>query len=81
MTVSDALNASRYSNRDFFYATFEHLYGAEGMPYGCKAVMYSNSTLENLTMGAARLYTIIAMSIPLAIALVGTVIIVRRRNR
>ena len=81
MTVSDALNASRYSNRDFFYATFEHLYGAEGMPYGCKSVMYSTSTLENLTMGDAKLYTIIAMSIPLVIAIVGTVIIVRRRNR
>ena len=51
------------------------------MPYGCKPVIYSSSTLENLTMGMARLYTAITLAIPLAIAAVGTVVIVRRRNR
>lgn len=81
IAVSDALVANGYSNKDFFYATFEHFYGAEGMPYGCKPVIYSSSTLENLTMGMARLYTAITLAIPLAIAAVGTVVIVRRRNR
>ncbi len=81
LAVSDALIAKGYSNKDFVYSLFEDFYGVEGMPYGCKPVVYSSSTLENLTLGTARLYTVIAMLIPASIAACGAVIIVRRRNR
>ena len=81
LAVSDSLVTNGYSNKDFIYSIFDEFYGAENMPYGCNFVVYSSQTLENLTMGAARLYTILVMAIPAAIAIVGAVVIVRRKNR
>ena len=81
LAVSDSLITNGYSNKDFIYSIFDVFYGAENMPYGCNSVVYSSQTLENLTMGTARLYTILVMAIPAAIAIVGAVIIVRRKNR
>ena len=79
--ASDALTATNYSNKDFLYSLFEDFYGAEGMPYGCKPVFYDSQILENLTMGTARVYTAVIMLIPVAIAVVGAVVIIRRKNR
>ena len=79
--VSDSLTASKYSNKDFLYALFENFYGAEGMPYGCKPIFYDSQILENLTMGTAGVYTVAAMLIPVAIAAVGSVVLIRRKNR
>ena len=81
MTVSDALVTNGYSNKDFMYSLFDHLYGAENMPYGCKSVLYDSSVLENLTMSTANLYTAIVLAVPTAIAIVGAVVIIRRKNR
>ena len=79
--ASDALTATNYSNKDFVYSLFEDFYGAEGMPYGCKPIFYDSQILENLTMGTAKIYTAIAMLIPAAIAVVGTVVLIKRKNR
>ena len=79
--VADSLTANKYSNKDFLYALFENFYGAEGMPYGCKPIFYDSQILENLTMGTAGVYTAAVMLIPVAIAVIGTVVIVRRKNR
>lgn len=81
LAVSDSLITNGYSNKDFVYALFEDLYEAGNMPYGCKAVVYENQILENLTMGTARVYTAIALMIPVCIAIAGTVIIIKRKNR
>lgn len=81
LAVSDSLITNGYSNKDFIYSIFDVFYGAEGMPYGCNAVVYSSQILENLTMGTARLYTLIVLAIPAAIASVGAVVIIRRKNR
>lgn len=81
VAVSDALVSRGYSNKDFMYSLFENLYGAEGMPYGCKAILYSTSTLENLKMGTARIYTAVFMLIPAAIAVTGAAVIIKRKNR
>jgi hypothetical protein len=81
LAVSDSLITNGYSNKDFVYALFEEFYGAGNMPYGCKAVVYDNQILENLTMGTARLYTVIALMIPVCIAAAGAVIIIKRKNR
>ena len=51
------------------------------MPYGCKPIFYDSQILENLTMGTAGVYTAAVMLIPVAIAVIGTVVIVRRKNR
>ena len=79
--VSDSLTANKYSNKDFLYALFENFYGAEGMPYGCKPIFYDSLILENLTMRTAGVYTAVALLIPAAIAVLGTVVIIKRKNR
>lgn len=81
MTVSDALVTNGYSNKDFIYSLFDYLYGAENMPYGCQSVLYDSSVLENLTMSTANLYTAIVLAVPTVIAIVGAVVIIRRKNR
>lgn len=81
LAVSDSLVSDSYSNKDFVYSVLEELFGAENLPYGCKPIVYSSSILQNLTMGTARLYTALALLVPTAIAIVGTVILVRRKNR
>lgn len=81
MTVSDALVTNGYSNKDFIYSLLDYLYGAENMPYGCQSVLYDSTVLENLTMSTANLYTAIVLAVPTAIALVGAVVIIRRKNR
>lgn len=81
LTVSSALVTNGYSNRDFVFAVFDELFGLEGLPYGTESVVYDSGTLENLTMSTANLYTFIAFLVPMGIAILGVVIIVRRKNR
>lgn len=81
ITASDSLITSGYSNKDFIYSLFQDFFGAGDMPYGCKEVLYNTQTLENLTMGTAKLYTAFIMLVPVAVAAIGAVIIVRRKNR
>ncbi len=81
IAASDSLITSGYSNKDFLYSVFEDFFGADNMPYGCNAVLYDTQMLENLTMGTAKLYTALIMLVPVAVAAVGAVIIVRRKNR
>lgn len=81
LAASDALVSREYSNKDFLYALFETYFESGQAPYGCNDVLYDTSTLENLTMRSAKIYTAIIMAIPAALAIVGTVIIVKRRQR
>ena len=81
ISVSEALVTNGYANKEFLFASFENLFGAKGMPYGCRAIIYNTETLENLTMGTARLYTAMILAIPAAIAVTGAVVIIRRKNR
>ena len=53
----------------------------EDVPYGCSPVYRRDAVLENLTMKTARIYTVIILSIPVALAAVGAVITVKRKNR
>lgn len=82
LCAQDMLMTDGYANRNFIYSLFENLFGRENMPYGCKTTLfYTNGTLENLTMQSARIYTAIIMTIPAALAIVGAVIVIRRKNR
>ena len=81
LTVSDALVSDGYSNKDFLFSTFEELFGATGLPYGTRPILYSSNILQNLTMETARIYTAIAVSVPVVIAAVGAVVLIRRKNR
>ena len=81
LAVSDSLTTDGYSNKDFVYSLLEEYFGAENLPYGCNTVLYDTQMLENLKMGTAKLYTALIMLIPVAVAAVGAVVIVRRKNR
>lgn len=81
LTVSDAVVTNGYSNKDFIYSVFDLLFEADRLPYGCHSVMYDNQTLENLTMSTANLYTALVIAVPVALAAVGAVVIIRRKNR
>ena len=81
LTVSDSLISESYANKDFLYSVFDVLYGADNLPYGCRPIVYSSSILQNLTMGTARVYTALALIAPTAIAIVGAVVLTRRKNR
>lgn len=80
-SVSDALVTNGYANKDFLYSVFENLFGQTGVPYGAKVIRVQDTTLENLTMRAARGYTILLLVLPAALAVVGTVVTRRRKNR
>ena len=81
LTASEALINKGYSNKDFTYSLLGTLYGAECTPYGMKELLYASSMLENFTMGTARVIFAILMALPVALAVTGVVIIIRRRNR
>ena len=81
LAVSDSLVTNGYSNKDFIFALFEHYFGAQSLPYGCRSVMFTTDRLENLTMGKAHIYTALIMLVPLSITVVGIVVNVRRKNR
>ncbi len=81
LTADDALITNGYANKDFIYSLFDVFYGAENMPYGTKSVLLASTLLENLTLGTSITYTVILLAIPAFIALAGTVIIIRRKNR
>ena len=81
LTSTDALVANGYSNRVFVYSLLENVFvTGTDMPYGCNTVYYNTEVLENLTMGKARLYTALIMAVPAALAIVGAVVVVRRKN-
>ncbi len=79
--ASDAVVSNEYANRDFLYALFEHMFGAENLPYGANSVTYISDDLKNLSIGDAKLYMALLLLIPLTVAVVGAVITIRRKNR
>lgn len=81
ISASDALTSNSYSNREFLYSLLEHAFGAKYLPYGANSVTYVSDELKNLTMGTARLYTTLLLAIPAALAVVGAVVTIRRKNR
>lgn len=81
ITATDAFISDSYSNKDFLFATLDVLFDSNPAPYGCNQLLYDTQMLENLTMGKARLYTGLILLIPAVLAIVGTVIIVKRKNR
>lgn len=81
LTAADALISKGYANKNFLFSLVEEFTDSERLPYNCRAVLYDTATLENLVMGTARIYTAVIMAIPAAIAVVGAVVIIRRKNR
>ena len=81
LTAADALVTNGYSNKDFVFSVFEEIADTKNLPYNCNTVVYDTQTLENLSMGTARIYTSVIMAIPVCLAVVGAVVIIKRKNR
>lgn len=81
LTADDVIVTEGYSNKDFVYSVFAEMFGSHTPPYGTNSIVSSTGRLEGLTMGVANVYTTVAMLIPAAIAVVGAVLIIKRKNR
>ena len=81
VTATDAFLSENYSNKDFLYSVLEVLFDSNVAPRGCNTVTYRTSILENLTMGRAKAYTALTLAVPVALAVLGAVTIIRRKNR
>ena len=79
-TSPEFLTAKDYHNRDFYYAVLENYFGAQMLPYGMEMELM-DSVIEGLTMGRANLYFALAMLVPASLAVVGAVIVIRRKYR
>ncbi len=81
LAVSEAMVSNGYANRDFVFALAQ-MFGAEQtMPYGCKTIPLTNTALEGLTLGTARVLTAVLVAVPTAIAVCGAVVVLRRKYR
>ena len=82
LTESGAMISNAYANRDFLYALLDTLDESEQtMPYHCRMAIVTQTTLENLTVGTARLLTVLTLLLPAALAVTGTVVLLRRKYR
>jgi len=82
LTESGAMISNAYANRDFLYALLDTLDESEQtMPYHCRMAIVTQTTLENLTVGTARLLTALTLLLPAALAVTGTVVLLRRKYR
>lgn len=81
MTSTDIMITEGYSNKDFMYAAFNELFDSSFAPYGCVSIDYASDMLEGFTMGNARLYTALLMTLPVIVGAVGAVVLIRRKNR
>ena len=80
LTNGDLL-VSGYANKGFLYALLEEAFGSNVGIYGTKSIDFTYGVVENLTQRDSIIYTIILVALPVAVAAVGAVIIIRRKNR
>ncbi len=81
LTASEALTTNEYGNRDLIFCVIGEMCDIS-VPIGGTHLLFDETGLEDLTMWEARLWTAAIVAIlPVAAAVTGTVILVRRRNR
>ena len=81
MTNSDILVSGGYSNRDYMYSMLNEIFLSDTAIYGTKSIIYDSGIVENLTQRMATVYTVILVSIPVVLAAVGVIVVVRRKRR
>lgn len=81
MTGADVLVSNGYSNRDFVYSILSEVFGAPTVIYGARSVIYNSGVVENLTQSSAVAFTVLLMIIPVALAVLGAVVVIRRKRR
>ncbi len=81
LATTASLITNGYANKDFVYSLLERFYGCSQLPYGAKIISFRTPILEGLTLKTANIYTAIIMTIPVALAVVCAVVLIRRKNR
>ena len=81
LTANDSLMTKGCANRDFIYSVFDFVFDANNAPYGCTPIHFNSESLENFTMRTARMYMVLILTVPVAVAVVGIVVLKKRKNR
>ena len=81
LTSTTSMVNNTYQNKAFVLSMLSVFCDAVQSPIGCTSLITRGETLEGLTIGQARGYIAIVMAIPAALAVLGTVTIIRRKNR
>ena len=81
LTTTTSMVNNTYQNKAFVLSMLSVFCDAVQSPIGCTSLITRGATLEGLTIGQARGYIAIVMAIPAALAVLGTVTIIRRKNR
>ena len=80
MTAQDILQSDQRANRDFFYSLLEYTEDAS-TPKGATTLVFQSTLLEDLTIAESNRYArILILWVPLAVTLVGAVIIFKRKR-
>jgi hypothetical protein len=81
LSSNDTLVNSEYANREFIYALIDHAFDGEAIPYGCNVIYLNTGVLQNLTSAKTRAYSVVLFLIPVAVAVLGAVVVTKRKNR
>jgi hypothetical protein len=81
LTNADVLIANGYSNKEFIYSLLEVAFDGEVGIYGAHRIVFDNTIVEGLTQKMAGVYTVFLLAIPAALAVIGTVVCIRRKNK
>ena len=77
----DTMETDGYGNKEFLFALLRDATGASA-PIGCGVLQINTYPLEDMTRGTANLYlAVFGVSIPLAVAVAGFLVIRRRTHR
>ncbi len=80
-TTQSALTTNEYGNRDLIFYIVGELCDIS-VPTGGTHLLFEETAVEDLTMWEARLWTVLlCVVLPLSVAVAGTVILIKRRNR
>lgn len=81
LTSTELMTSDVYVNKGFIISAMSELFGGSSTPIGAHTVLYESTALRDFTLGTARLFTAIIMAVPTALAVVGAVVIIKRKNR
>ena len=81
LTNADVLMANGYSNKEFIYSLLEVAFDGEVGIYGAHRIVFDTTIVEGLTQKMAGAYTVFLLAIPAALAVIGTVVCIRRKNK
>ncbi len=80
LLANDVLSSANYANRSLIFATLSRYADGESV-VGSTLLPIAGGTLEDMTIAAARRWTLlVAVAVPLSVAVTGTVLLLRRRR-